>query len=131
MKKELPKAIAAANDPPSVRDCFLEAFEESLQAQLKAIRRLRLPKAQEHGPGAANKEPLGRPSKRGMSQVSMAIHILESAGTPLHITSLLERIHQHFGRRVDRESLVSSLSKRVARQERLVRTARNTFALVP
>jgi hypothetical protein len=32
---------------------------------------------------------------------------------------------------VDRESLVSSLTKKVARQDRFLRTDKNTFALRP
>ena len=42
---------------------------------------------------------------------------------------LLERIERAFGVAVDRESLVSSLTKKVARGDRFVRTGRNTFAL--
>ena len=45
-------------------------------------------------------------------------------------TELLERIHASFGVRVDRESLVSSLTKKVARGDRFVRTASNTFGLL-
>jgi hypothetical protein len=44
---------------------------------------------------------------------------------------LLGRIHSAFGVSVDRESLVSSLTKKVARQDRFVRTAKNTFGLRP
>jgi hypothetical protein len=50
---------------------------------------------------------------------------------PLHISALLAGIQARFGLAIDRESLVSSLSKRVARRDRFTRTARNTFALLP
>jgi hypothetical protein len=43
----------------------------------------------------------------------------------------LDRIHTAFGVTVDRESLVSSLTKKVARQDRFLRTDKNTFALRP
>jgi hypothetical protein len=107
------------NDDP--RDIILSAFEASLEAQLRAVRRLR------QGPpeGAA-----ARP-KQGLSQVDMAYDILKKARTPLHVSEILVRIHSAFHLSVDRESLVSSLTKKVARGDRFLRTAQNTFALRP
>jgi hypothetical protein len=49
----------------------------------------------------------------------------------LHVADLLVRIHRTFGVTVDRESVVSSLTKKVARGDRFVRTAKNTFGLRP
>jgi hypothetical protein len=49
----------------------------------------------------------------------------------LHVSELLARIQSSFGVTVDRESLVSSLSKKVARQDRFLRTQKNTFSLRP
>jgi len=48
----------------------------------------------------------------------MAFDILKKARSPLHVSDFLERIQSHFGVSVDRESLVSSLSKKVARSDR-------------
>ncbi len=69
-----------------------------------------------------------------MSQVDMAHDILAGAERPLHIAvgrrlELIEGIQARFSRAVDRESLVSALSKKIARGDRFVRTAKNTFAL--
>jgi hypothetical protein len=61
----------------------------------------------------------------------MAFDILKKARAPLHVSDLLARIQSQFGRTVDRESLVSSLSKKVARGDRFLRPAKNTFALRP
>ncbi len=107
------------NDDP--RDIILSAFEASLEAQLRAVRRLRQGKAE----GAA------RRPKKGLSQVDMAYDILKKARAPLHISEILVRIHSAFHLAVDRESLVSSLTKKVARGDRFLRTAKNTFALRP
>ena len=107
------------NDDP--RDIILSTFEASLEAQLRAVRRLR----QGQPEGAA-----ARP-KKGLSQVDMAYDILKRAHTPLHISELLARIHSTFHLTVDRESLVSSLSKKIARGDRFIRTQKNTFALRP
>jgi hypothetical protein len=61
----------------------------------------------------------------------MAYDILKKARSPLHISALLARLHSTFHVAVDRESLVSSLSKKIARGDRFLRTAKNTFALRP
>lgn len=104
----------------NIRDSVLSAFEASLDAQLRAVRRLR------------KGEPAGKAARtKSLSQVDMAQDILRKARAPLHISALLERIHAAFGVRVDRESLVSSLTKKVARGDCFLRTAKNTFALRP
>jgi DNA-directed RNA polymerase delta subunit len=103
-----------------LKDSVLSIFEASLDAQLRAVRRLR------HGETAA-----AHRSRKGRSQVDMAYDVLKKARSPLHVSELLARIHSSFGVAVDRESLVSSLTKKVARQDRFLRTDKNTFALRP
>ena len=56
--------------------------------------------------------------------------MLTSAASPLHVAEIIARIAKASGRLIDSESLVSALSKRVARKDRFRRTARNTFALL-
>jgi len=107
--------------PEDLKDSVLAIFEASLDAQLRAVRRLRR--------GAA--EPARPRHRTGLSQVDMAYDILKKARTPLHVSELLARIHSTFHRTVDRESLVSSLTKKVARGDRFLRTGKNTFALRP
>jgi hypothetical protein len=96
----------------------LNAFEVALDAQLRAIRRLKSPKDDK-----ASRE------RKSMSQVDMAYNILRIAGKPLHISEILDRIEKTFGQTLDRESIVSSLVKKVQRQDRFVRTDKNVFAL--
>jgi len=74
-----------------------------------------------------------RPPRRraGLSQVDMAYDILKKARSPLHISEILARLQSTFHVAVDRESLVSSLTKKVARGDRFLRTGKNTFALRP
>jgi len=103
------------------RDLILSVFEASLEAQLRAVRRLR-----QGEPSAA--EPRQR---KGLSQVDLAFDILKRARAPLHVSEILERIRAEFGLTIDRESLVSSLSKKVARGDRFLRPEKNTFALRP
>jgi hypothetical protein len=61
----------------------------------------------------------------------MAYDILKRARAPLHVSEIIDRIQTQFGVVVDRESLVSSLSKKVARQDRFLRPEKNTFSLRP
>jgi hypothetical protein len=105
----------------SLKDLILGTVEASLDAQLRAVRRLR------HG------EPsTGTPRRRkGLSQVDMAHDVLKKARGPLHVSEILTRIAVQFHVPVDRESLVSSLTKKVARGDRFVRTDKNTFGLRP
>jgi hypothetical protein len=109
--------------PDDVRTILLQTIEASLQAQLTAVRRLR--KAAGGGTSPAQ-SPRRRESR---SQISIVFDILEAAGQPLHITEIIEVAHKRFGQPLDRESLVSALTKRLARDDRFTRPAPNTFAL--
>ena len=104
-----------------LKESILSIFEASLDAQLRAVRRLR------HGDTPAPRPAL----KKGLSQVDMAYDVLKKARSPLHVSQLLDRIRSSFGVSVDRESLVSSLTKKVARHDRFARTDKNTLALRP
>lgn len=107
--------------PDDLKDLILGTVEASLDAQLRAVRRLR------HG------EPATRPPRprKGLSQVDMAQDVLKKARGPLHVSEILARIETHFHVSVDRESLVSSLTKKVARGDRFTRPDKNTFGLRP
>lgn len=104
-----------------LKDLILSTFEASLEAQLRAVRRLRQGEPDDALPRR----------RKGLSQVDMAFDILKKARSPLHISLILERIQAQFSVRVDRESLVSSLTKKVARSDRFLRPEKNTFALRP
>ena len=69
----------------------------------------------------------GTPSDKGMSQVQMAFAILQETGEALHINEIIDAIRARFDATVDRESLVSAMTKKVARDQMFVRTAPNTF----
>jgi len=104
-----------------IKDVVLSAFEASLEAQLRAIRRLRQSQTEEGQPHP----------KKGRSQVDMAYDILKKARGPLHVSEIIDHIQTQFGVGIDRESLVSSLCKKVARQDRFQRPEKNTFSLRP
>ena len=107
-------------DELKFKSIILDTIEASLAAQLRAVRRLK------SGEGASK----SRHRKKSMSQVDMAYDILRKAKTPLHVSEIIARIEQLHGQRVDRESLVSALVKKVQRQDRFVRTDKNVFGLI-
>ena len=96
---------------------LLGIFEALLSAQLRAVRQLQS--------GASEKKAARR---ERMSHMEMAVDVLKKARTPLHISALLEQIESQHGVRVDRESMVSALVKKVRREQGITRTAPNTFA---
>ena len=109
---------------PALRELLLEVHEKCLQAQLLAVRKLR-------GAAVDPQPAAGRSRRRkGQSQVDLAEDILKKAGGPLHLSEIIARIAAGSGRVIDPESLVSALSKRIARKDRFRRTGRNTFALI-
>ncbi len=101
-----------------VREAVLEVTEQVLEAQLRAVRSLRREK-----PQAVQKRSPGR------SQLDMAFDILASSGQPMHVNAIIEEIASRFGVMVDRESLVSALSKRVTRKDRFARFGPNVFGV--
>jgi hypothetical protein len=100
-----------------VKAAVLDAIEVSLEAQLKAVKRLRA------GP------PQPRAARKGTSQIQMVHDVLRRAGKPLHVTEIIERVEKAHGIKLDRESIVSTLVKKVNRGDRFVRTDKNVFGL--
>ena len=103
-----------------LQQTVFEAIAASLEAQLRAVRRLAsaLPSARQAKP------------KESRSQVDLVFDILTRAGRELHINEIIERVHKIHGVQLDRESIVSSLTKRVQRDDRFTRVDRNVFGLV-
>jgi len=99
-----------------IRDIMLDTMIASTEAQLKALKKLR---------GATEEEP----REKGKTQTDIVFDILNSAGEPLHISQIIAEAQRKFGVELERESLVSALSKKVMKEDRFVRTGKNTFAL--
>jgi len=100
-----------------IKAAVLDAIEISLEAQLKAVKRLRA------GP------PQPRAARKGTSQIQMVHDILRRAGKPLHVTEIIERVEKAHGVKLDRESIVSTLVKKMNRGDSFVRTDKNVFGL--
>lgn len=94
--------------------------EELLKAQLGVIRGY-----------LRNEEPSGRDRKapQRTSQMSIVTDILISAGGPLHVAEIMRQAQEQYGVSLDRESVVSALTKKVRKGVAFVRTGPNTFGL--
>ena len=106
-----------AQDKDPIEQAVLNAFEIALDAQLRAIRRAK---------SKSTAEPI---PQKSTSQIDMVQDVLRRAGKPLHISEILDRVEKLHGRRLDRESVVSSLVKKIARGQRFLRTDKNVFTL--
>ena len=102
----------------AIESAVWHAFEVSLEAQLRAVKRLR------SGP-----PPAARPARKSTSQIGLVHDVLRRAGKPLHVSEIIERVEKVHGLKLDRESIVSTLTKKVNRGDRFVRTDKNIFAL--
>jgi hypothetical protein len=102
----------------NIRNAVVDAFIVSKEAQLRALKRMR-------------QEPIEKTKRKrvSMSQVDMVEDILIAAGESLHINEIIERVEKSHGLRLERESIVSALTKKVARKDRFVRTDKNTFGV--
>lgn len=100
---------------------LLNIFESLLRAQLNTVKQLK------KASGIPEPE---QPEEKCMSHMDMVYDILNAARAPMHVNDIIIVIEKNFNVEVDKESLVSALAKRVLRQDRFVKTAPNTFALI-
>jgi len=92
--------------------------EAMLKSQLKVIRQFLRGTEQ---PGRKN---------TGRSQMDVVHDVLQAAGKPLHVTEIVAMAEKDFGVQLDRETIVSALTKKVKRGYMFQRVAPNTFALL-
>jgi hypothetical protein len=102
------------------RDDLLEILEITAQAQLKTLRALRNKSAT---PAETNK-------KKGRSNMNIVQDVLLAAAGPLHIKEIILQARLVHGVQLNRESLVSALTKKVLDGNVFRRTAPNTFDLI-
>jgi hypothetical protein len=106
------------NGPKDLRGTIIETYIDITKAQLNALEKMRY------------KPPQKKAKKKvGISQVDLVEDILTKTGKALHISDIITLVHQHHGVLLERDSIVSALTKKVVRGDRFVRTAKNTFRL--
>lgn len=107
-------------DKNELQETVLNAIATSLEAQLRAVRRLQ----------QAVPRPAAKKRGESMSQTDLVHDILTRAGRELHISEIIERVEKVHRVQLDRESIVSALTKKVRRGDRFTRPDRNVFGLI-
>lgn len=79
MVMNLPNTMVSFTEKEEIRDIILESMLESLEAQVRALKKLR---------GSSEAE---KPPEKSMSQLSVVLNILEKAGRPLHVSEIIGR----------------------------------------
>jgi hypothetical protein len=78
-------------------------------------------------------EPGGQEIKvaqtKSRSHISIIADLLSAAGSPLHVSEIIQRANELYGVILDRESVVSALTKKVKKGDTFIRTGPNTFGL--
>ena len=69
-------------------------------------------------------------TKKSKSQIHITYNVLHSAKKPLHVTDIIARAKQDFSVTLDRESIVSSITKKIKSGRMFKRVAPNTFTLL-
>jgi hypothetical protein len=94
---------------------YLQYHKEVAQAKLKIIERF---------------QHKGRSqSKKRTSNIDIVHNILKTAGHPLHVADIIKMAEQHYQVKLNRDSIVSAILKKINAGQTFIRTAPNTFAL--
>jgi deoxyribonuclease-2 len=77
-------------------------------------------------------KPTGEPEETegpGSSQIDLVQNVLQRAAKPLHISDIIDRVEKVHGRRLDLESVLSALRKKVEVGDPFIRTGNNELAV--
>jgi len=96
--------------------------EELLKSQIGVIRNY-LRSAE---PGAHERKSS---QAKSLSHISIITDVLSAAGLPLHVSEIIRLVNEQHGITLDRESVVSALTKKVKKGVTFIRTGPNTFGL--
>ncbi len=100
---------------------ILNLYESLFRAQLNVVKQLRKQS------GLKESE---EPKEKRMPQMDMVYDILGESLKPMHVDEIIVAAKNKFDIELDKESVVSALAKRIKRQDRFIKTAPNTYALI-
>lgn len=95
---------------------YLKIKQKVLEAQLKATNEL----LQQFSPAKAKRK----------TQVEMVFDILNDVDSSLHIKEIISLVKRKYDVELDRETIVSSIAKKIARGVLFKRVAPNTYDLI-
>jgi hypothetical protein len=100
---------------------ILTFYEALIRAQLNVIKQFRQ---------RLELEEIKTVKEKRMSQMDMVYDILVHAHSPLHVDEIIALAQVQFDLKLDKESVVSALAKRIKRHDRFIKTGPNTYALI-
>ena len=95
---------------------YLKTKQKLLEAQLKATNEL----LQQFSPGATKRK----------TQIELIFDILNDVDTALHIQDIISQVKKKYNVQLDREIIVSSIAKKIAKGTLFKRVAPNTYNLI-
>jgi len=105
---------------PLNKDELIEVLENTALAQLRALRALSRAQHRKTAPSDPKRK----------SNMDIVYDVILAAKGPLHIHEIIERAKKDHHRQLNRESIVSALTKKVLDKNVFTRTAPNTFDLL-
>lgn len=96
--------------------------EELLKAQLGVIRNY----LRSTEPGEQERKSS---QSKSLSHINIITDVLAAAGSPLHVSEIIRLVNERYGLTLDRESVVSALTKKVKKGVSFIRTGPNIFGL--
>ena len=114
--------IVSQNSMEAIMDAkeWAKLQETLLKSQLKAVRQIL----------KEDEAPERKPRRKGRSQISIIYDILLAAQKPLHVTDIIAQAKENFNVDLDRESIVSALTKKVKSGRMFKRVKPNTFVIL-
>jgi len=100
---------------------WVELQEALLAEQIKVLRR--------YLKGEKGVKKTQPPKTKSKSKIDIVKDILLEAAIPLHVTEIIKRAKDDYQTIIDRESIVSAITKKVNKGDTFIRVDRNTFAL--
>ena len=94
---------------------YLKYQKEVAQAKLKVIERFQ-------------QQERNQPKKR-TSNIEIVENVLSSVDRPLHVSDIIRMAEEEYQVRLNRDSIVSAILKKINAGQAFIRTAPNTFAL--
>lgn len=94
---------------------YLQYQKEVTQAKLKVIERFASQRRR-------------KPAKR-TSNIEIVENVLNNAGHPLHVSDIINMADKQYQVKLNRDSIVSAILKKINAGQSFIRTAPNTFAL--
>ena len=97
-------------------DKIIEFQRDMLNAQLEVISKYQ-------------QKTLSKIKSKSMSKLGIVEDVLKLSNKPLHISQIIEIAKNEYNITLERDSIVSAISKKIKNNKQFIRVAPNTFSL--